>query len=105
TRDSIGFTEFVDVPNIRPEVRARRMSANSSSTKLLDEVQWYGLRGRLSSSPTAYPDVTTMAITVAGGDRLAAQVERQVSGYATRLLPPLQGGALAATRDIAPWVK
>jgi len=46
-----------------------------------------------------------MAITVAGGDRLAAQVERQVSGYATRLLPPLQGGALAATRDIAPWVK
>lgn len=106
TKDDIGFTELdeLDTP-MRPEVRSRRIGAKSTSNQVQDSVQWYGLRGRIVGAPTSYEGVTLAAITIAGGDRLAAQVERQISGYATRLLEPLGGGALAPARDIAPWVR
>jgi sulfur carrier protein ThiS len=105
TRDDVGFTEREPVSPVRPEVRMRRIGAKSTSNQVQDGIQWYGLRGRIVGAPTSYEGVTLAAITVAGGDRLAAQVERQISGYATRLLEPLDGGAMVPTRDIAPWVR
>ena len=72
---------------LRPEVRARRVGAASKSTQVQDTVQWYGLKSRIPRAPTAYPNVTVAAVTVTGGDRLAAQVENQISAWATRKLP------------------
>lgn len=102
TPDQIGFTEQEVLPRpLRPEIRARRVGAPSKSTSAQDTVLWYGLKSRIPRAPTAYPNVTVAAVTVTGGDRLAAQVENQISAWATRKLPLLDG-TFGTTRDIAP---
>lgn len=99
--DQLGYTERIELDDpVRPEVRMRRIGAKSTSTQVQNNIQWYGLRGRMLGAPAAYEGVTLAAITVAGGDRLAAQVENQISGYATRRLP-LIGGGFGPTRAIA----
>lgn len=107
TRDQIGITETLDLPTpIRPEVRMRRNVAKNTNTRSNDKVQWYGLRAKLNGK-TAYEGVTTLAVLVKGGGRLAAQAEQLVSAIPTRKLPTRVDGAWTgpvATRDIAPAV-
>lgn len=107
TLDQLGFTESVTLPSaIRPEVRMRRIGADSPNPAISDTAQWYGLRSLLQG-PTSYAGVTTMAVRVRGGNRLAAQSEQLVSVVATRVLPVRNGGEWGVetpTRDIAPWV-
>lgn len=45
---------------------------------------WQALRGRLLARPVSYSGVTTWAITVETGGKLAAQSDRRVSVVATR---------------------
>lgn len=108
TQDQIGYTEtFLLGASYRPEVRLRRIGAKSTSPRIQDTVQWYGLRAKLLP-PTGYAGVTTLALMVRGGGKLAAQSEQLVSVEATRKLPVRIGGVLQpaeATRDIAPWVE
>lgn len=100
TLDQLGFTERVDLPKpIRPEVRMRRIGADSTDTNVQDTVQWYALKARIQGAAQRYPGATTLAVKVRGGGRLAAQAENQISVRATRIL---EGGP---TRDIAPWVR
>src|SRR5690606_25991199 len=78
TQDQIGFTEREELPEPRRvEVRMRRIGAKSTSVGAQNGVQWYGLSGRIPRAPTSYEGVTLAAVTVAGGDRLAAQVENR----------------------------
>ena len=106
--DQIGFTETIALgSSFRPEVRLRRVGADSASPQIADTVQWYGLRAKLQA-PTSYAGVTTLALKVRGGSRLSAQSEQLVSVEATRILPVRAGGVdigEAVTRDIAPWVR
>lgn len=107
TLDQLGYTEVINLPAaIRPEVRVRRIGAESSSTRKQDQAQWYGLRALLPIK-TAYEGVTTISIEVKGGNNVAAESERQISVIATRLLPLRTGTSWSvptATRDIAPWI-
>ena len=107
TLDQLGYTEFMDLPAaMRPEVRLRRIGAKSTSTQDANTVQWYGLRANLAA-PTRYEGVTTMALRVKGGNRIASQSESQVSCIATRILPVRRNGAWAPeepTRDISAWI-
>lgn len=107
TRDQIGVTESLDLPSpMRPEVRMRRNVAKSTNTRSNDKVQWYGLRSLLAGK-TSYAGVTTLAVLVKGGGRLAAQAEQLISVVPTRKLPVRSAGAWTgevATRDIAPAV-
>ncbi|OFS77148.1 hypothetical protein HMPREF3173_01795 [Pseudomonas sp. HMSC08G10] len=106
TLDQLGFTEFLNIPLMRPEVRLRRIGAKSTSTSDANTVQWYGLRSNLPA-PTRYDGVTTMAVRVKGGNRIASQSESQVSVVATRILPTRRNGAWTAeepTRDISAWI-
>lgn len=50
-----------------------------------DQMFWQSLRGRLLSRPTSYDGVTTMAVTVETGGKLAAQSDRRVNVVATRV--------------------
>lgn len=106
TLDQLGYTEKISIGSaIRPEARVRRIGAKSTNPNIQDTVQWYGLRSKLQP-PTSYEDVTTLAIRVRGGHRLASQSEQLVSVVATRVLPVRNGGAWdveTPTRDIAPW--
>jgi len=104
--DQLGYTESLVLPYaMRAEVRMRRIGAKSGEASISDAVQWYGLRAKIPA-PTSYAGVTTIAIRVRGGRRLASQSEQLVSVIATRVLPIRNGGAWdveTPTRDIAPW--
>lgn len=108
TLDQIGFTERIGVGGITPEVRVRRIGSKDTSTQLNDTVQWYGLKSELQAR-TAYPNWTTMAVTIRSGGKLGAQSENQINVIATRVLPTLQGdGSWSApqpTRDIAAFAR
>lgn len=105
TQDQIGFTEREILPEpARIEVRMRRIGAKSTSVGASNGVQWYGLKARIPRGPTSYEGVTLAAVTITGGDRLAAQVENRISGWCTRKLPLVDGG-FGPTRDIVPWVR
>lgn len=106
TLDQLGFTEYLDIPQMRPEVRMRRIGAKSTSTSDANTVQWYGLRANLAA-PARYEGVTLMAVRVKGGNRIASQSESQVSVVCTRILPVRRNGAWAPeepTRDISAWL-
>lgn len=106
TLDQLGFTEYLDIPSMRPEVRMRRIGAKSTSTNDANTVQWYGLRANLAA-PHRYEGVTVMAVRVKGGNRIASQSESQVSVVCTRILPVRRGGVWAdeePTRDISAWL-
>lgn len=106
--DQLGFTESLQLPSImRPEVRVRRIGAKSDSTQIIDGVEWYGLRAKLQA-PARYEGVTTIAVRVKGGKRLAAQTEQMVSAEVTRVLPVRTGEGSwdveTPTRDIIPFL-
>lgn len=109
TLDQLGFTRQINLLySMRPEVRMRRIGAKSTSTQIQDNVQWYGLR-TLLPSPSAYQGNTLLAVSAAGGGKLAAQAENQVSLKAVRKLQVLEDGVwtndLRPTRDIIPWMR
>ncbi|MDF3863453.1 host specificity factor TipJ family phage tail protein [Pseudomonas denitrificans (nom. rej.)] len=109
TLNQLGYTRQINLPYpMVPEVRMRRIGANSEKTDISDDIQWYGLRALLPS-PSAYQGVTVIAIDVAGGGKLGAQSENQISVIATRKLQVLEGGSWTAdrrpTRDIIPWMR
>lgn len=108
TLDQIGFTEQFFIPPMRPAVRMRRISAESTSTQVQDKVHWYGMKSFISSK-ASYPGWTTMAVRLQSGGRLAAQSENQINVIATRRLPRLQSDgtwtAPVPTRDVASAMK
>lgn len=106
TLDQLGFTEYMTIPLMRPEVRMRRIGAKSTSTSDANTVQWYGLRASLPA-PTKYEGVTLLAVRVRGGNRIASQSESQISAIVTRILRTRRNGAWTTeepTRDIAAWI-
>lgn len=107
TLSQLGFTEDAALPYpMQPEIRMRRIGAKSTSTSAAETIQWYGLKARLLA-PSSYDGVTTIALRVRGGNRIASQSESLVSVEATRILPELVGGAWTTeqpTRKISSWV-
>ena len=107
--DAQGFTYRQTLPYpMRPECRIKRIPkvGGVNSGEVMDDVMWYGLRGKMMGAPTRYNDMTVIAVRVRNGDRLSAQSESLVSVEATRVLPVRSGGAWAVetpTRDIVPW--
>jgi sulfur carrier protein ThiS len=108
TLDQIGITESINVPQMRPSVRVRRVGASATSTQVKDTIQWYGLKSRLRTR-TSYPRWTTMAAKLRVGGRLGAQSENQINVIATRMLPVLQSdgtwSAPQPTRDISAFAR
>src|SRR5690554_2810567 len=101
TRDQLGFTYRLNLGSaIRPEVRVRRVQAESNEIADLDRIEWLGLKARLPTV-TSYAGVTTMAVTLEGTDQIGSQSNNQINLVATRKLPPVAGGTPAATRSIS----
>ncbi|MDQ5183879.1 host specificity factor TipJ family phage tail protein [Klebsiella variicola subsp. variicola] len=82
--NGLGYTErfSLDSPGL-VEVRCRRRNEQGSNNAR-DNMYWQALRGRLLARPESYSGVTTWAITVETGGKLAAQSDRRVSVVATR---------------------
>lgn len=84
TENQIGFTHRYSVSPGQYEIRMRRTEpVKGGSTR--DQVFWQALRSRLSKRPTKYDGVTTMALTVRTGNRLAAMSDRRISVTPTRI--------------------
>lgn len=83
--NGLGFTERVTLgaPGL-VEVRCRRTNEQGEGNSR-DNMYWQSLRGRLLSRPSSYSGVTTMAVTVETGGKLAAQSDRRVNIVATRI--------------------
>ena len=84
TENQIGFTESYSVPPGQYEIRMRRTRpVRGGSTR--DQAFWQALRSRLSKRPAKYDGVTTMALTVRTGNRLAAMSDRRINITPTRI--------------------
>jgi hypothetical protein len=104
TRDQLGFSYQLNLGSaIRPEIRVRRVTPESTELADLDRIEWQALKAKLPTV-TSYPGVTTMAVTIEGTDQIGSASNNRINLVATRLLPGIAGGAFtveAPTRSIA----
>ena len=85
TANGHGYTKRISgLPAAQYEIRVRRTTKIGGS-KTVNNLYWQSLRSRLSKRPSAYSGVTTIAITIRTGNRLASQSDRRVNVEATRL--------------------
>ncbi|WP_454740890.1 host specificity factor TipJ family phage tail protein [Citrobacter freundii] len=83
--NGLGFTERIILP--LPglvEIRCRRTNEQGQDNSR-DNMYWQSLRGRLLTRPSSYSGVTTLAVSVETGGKLAAQSDRRVNVVATRV--------------------
>lgn len=100
SKDQLGWTFSLTLPASYTDidVRIRRKGAESEALKILDRLEWYGLRVLLPA-PTSYAGATTMAVTIQGSDKIAARTENQINAIVTRKLNGV------ATRSIDDWIR
>lgn len=79
------YTKYFPTPG-RWQVRCRRTNAKDTDTNARNDVQWVGLRGRLTSE-RRFDGVTTMRVRMKATGDLNNQTSRQVNVIATRKLP------------------
>ncbi|WP_235891853.1 host specificity factor TipJ family phage tail protein [Klebsiella spallanzanii] len=85
TVNMIGYTEKIAFPEPgNYEIRVKRDTPVWGGTTR-DSVQWQSLKAKLSARPTRYENITTMAVTMRTGPRLASQSDRRVSAVINRL--------------------
>ncbi|WP_434478017.1 TipJ family phage tail tip protein, partial [Klebsiella pneumoniae] len=85
TVNMIGYTEKITFPTSgNYEIRVKRDTPVWGGTTR-DSVQWQSLKAKLPARPTRYQNITTMAITLRTGPRLASQSDRRVSAVINRL--------------------
>ena len=85
TANGHGYTKRISgLTAAQYEIRVRRTTKIGGS-KTVNNLYWQALRSRLAKRPSSYADVTTIAMTIRTGNRLAAQSDRRVNVEATRL--------------------
>lgn len=85
----------------RWQVRVRRTDAKDTSANARHEIQWVGLRGRLTTD-RAFPGVTLLAVRMKATGDLNNQTSRQVNYVGTRKLPTWDFEAGAMTEALFP---
>ncbi|MFN4017085.1 MAG: host specificity factor TipJ family phage tail protein [Reyranella sp.] len=83
----------------RWQVRVRRTDAKDTSANARHEIQWVGLRGRLTTD-RAFPGVTLLAVRMKATGDLNNQTSRQVNFIGTRRLPTWDAEAGAMTEAL-----
>lgn len=85
TVNEVGYTETINLPGAANyEVRIKRDTPVWGGTTR-DSVQWQSMRAKLSARPSRYEGITTLALTVRTGSRLAAQSDRRINLVGTSL--------------------
>lgn len=109
TNDELADTVPLTLAEGAYEFRLHNLTATSDDTKLLDRVEWVGLK-TLIAAPTSYADETIICLSIRGSDTLSAASENKISTVWTRKLPVPDGAGgwtseLQATNDIAPAMR
>lgn len=85
TANGHGYTKRISgLPAAQYEVRVRRWTPVGGS-RTVSSIYWQALRSRLAKRASSYAGVTTIALTIRTGNRLASQSDRRVNVEATRL--------------------
>jgi len=88
------YTHGYDLPAAgRWQFRTRRTNAKDMSVSSGDQIDWAGLRGRLTTT-RSYAGLTGIAVKMEATGDLNGQTSRQVNVIATRLLPTWNGEAM-----------
>ena len=88
------YTHGYDLPTAgRWQFRTRRTNAKDMSASSGDQIDWAGLRGRLTTT-RSYAGLTGIAVRMEATGDLNGQTSRQVNVIATRLLPTWNGEAM-----------
>ncbi|MDP1605014.1 MAG: phage tail protein, partial [Legionella sp.] len=104
TQTAQRWTETYELSPGRWRVRLRRTDAKDFDATARHDIQWVGLRGRLTTE-RRFPGVTTVAVRMKATGDLNNQTSRQVNIIGTRKLPTWDAEAgtmtetLAATRN------
>lgn len=85
-----------DVPVGRYRMRLRRITARSDNNRHLNDMQWAGLRARLTVAGIERTDVTGIALRIRSSSQLTALTQRRVKIYVQRLVPVWNGVAWSA---------
>ena len=105
TNDELAYTYQVETATPgNYEFRIKNLTESSNSTRALEEVKWVGLKSVISTV-NRYDDMTVLICRFRGSETLSELSENQIATYWTRKLPPVGGGALTATRELAPAVQ
>lgn len=83
------FSRTIDVPPGRHAVRARRTTVKFSDPKIVDQVNWYGLRA-IITGPQSFP-TATITLRAKATNQLSAEALSQLSVISTRILPVWTG--------------
>ena len=75
-----------NVPEGRYEVRAKRLAAESTSTRENTNITWVSLKGYLATD-VKYKDMTLVAMKMKATDNLSSQTAKKVNFIVTRKLP------------------
>ncbi|WP_312773092.1 host specificity factor TipJ family phage tail protein [Atlantibacter hermannii] len=85
TADGHGYTRRINnLPAAQYEVRVRR-TTKIGGARTINNLYWQAMRARLAKRPGKYDGVTTLALSVRTGNRLAAQSDRRINVTPTRL--------------------
>lgn len=85
----IRFSRTTDVPAGRYAVRAWRAPAKIPDPKIVDQVNWYGLRAVITG-PQSFPGAT-MTVRAKATNQLSNEALSQLSVISTRILPVWTG--------------
>lgn len=83
------FSRTIDVPPGRHAVRARRTTVKFSDPKIVDQVNWYGLRA-IITGPQSFP-TATITLRAKATNQLSNEALSQLSVISTRILPVWTG--------------
>ncbi|MCE8053520.1 hypothetical protein HOP61_19690 [Halomonas daqingensis] len=101
--DQYAITRTINLPYpMRPQVRMRRIGAESTSAYIKDVAEWYSLKSKIDA-PNHYDEVTAISVIITTGEKISAQTENKIWCYATRQLAPYDApdSPIRPTRSIA----
>lgn len=75
----------------RYRVRVRRITARSDNSRHLNDMQWAGLRARMTGQGVVRTDVTGIVVRIRASAQLTALTQRLIKVYVQRLLPVWDG--------------
>lgn len=87
----VRFTRTAEVPAGRYAVRARRSTVKLNDPKIIDQLNWYGLRA-IITGPQSFP-AATITLRAKATNQLSNEALSQLSVISTRVLPVWTGTA------------
>ena len=93
TTEAVRRTYGYDLPQPgRYQVSLRRLTARSQNRRVLNDMVWSGLRGRLTQAGVQRSDCTFIVVRARASEQLSGLSQRRINCMAQRLIPRYDSG-------------